>query len=272
MKHREFENLLWQHSFQDEEFLEYLQENPIRELTFSIKEEEVQKETGKFTVLEDSVLDYLEECCSYDTDFITEEREEKLVREMKKVMYYAFFYLKEGFSYMDLVQEGILGMLKGIDFNSTCLDAWIVREIFTKVQGEIQNLKFGFKSFLKNKREEVEHEKGHSHIHNKAEELGEEWREGNLDKNQVLEKLLQSNVAIDEMERIIEDSLDFRSMKYRLYPIEMEVLNYYFGLFVDRRYSIFEIEEKFHLQKDHAQNIFENAMYKLSTVKGKLEL
>ena len=43
-------------------------------------------------------------------------------------------------------------------------------------------------------------------------------------------------------------------------------------LILEKRYSIFEIEEKFQLQKNHAQNIFENAMYKLSTLKGKLEL
>lgn len=283
MEHKEFEDLLRKHSFQDQEFFEYLQENPIEELTFFIEEEEVQKETGKFTILEDSVLDYLEECCSYDADFVIEEREAKLAMEMKKVLYYAFFYLKEGISYMDLVQEGIIGLLKGIDSHSTCLDAWAVREIFTTVQDEIQNLKFGFKSFLKGKREDVEQkeqkeQKEHScccghhenqHAHDKGEELE---KEGTLDKNQTLEKLLESDTVIDEMERIIEDSLDFRTMKYRLYRIEIEVLNYYFGLMVDRRYSIFEIEEKFCLPKEHAQNIFENAMYKLSTVKGKVEL
>lgn len=298
MKQRELEDLLWKNSFQDEEFAEYLEKNPVVEIAFSIQEEDVEKETGKFTIVEHSVLDYLEECCSYDADYITDEREAKLAAEMKKVLYYAFFYLKEGISYMDLVQEGIIGLLKGIDAKSNSLDAWIVREMFWKVQSEIQDLKFGFKNFLKNKREEAEHKREHHHHHHhekghecscghhgeeeheccgkhkqdELEEIREDMAEESLDKNQILEKLLESDVAIDEMENIIEESLDFHAMKYRLYPIEIEVLNYYFGLLVEKRYSIFEIEEKFHLEKDHAQNIFENAMYKLSTVKGKLEL
>lgn len=54
--------------------------------------------------------------------------------------------------------------------------------------------------------------------------------------------------------------------------MEIEVLNYYFGLLVEKRYSIFEIEEKFQWEKNFAQNVFENAIYKLSTLKGKLEL
>lgn len=311
MKQKELEELLWKHSFQDEEFLAYLQEHPIREIEFLIEESEVQKETGKFTILENSVLEYMEEFCAYDADFVTEEREAKVAFEMKKVLYHALFYFKEGLSYMDLVQEGMIGLLKGIDLGSDCLEAWIVREIYCKVQAEIQDIKYGFKNFLKTKREEAEHKHHHHHHHEEEEcscghahehdeehecscghqpgeeheccgkhghhhkeekDFQEELLEGKLDKNQILEKLLESDAAIDEMERIIEDSVDFHTMKYRLYPIEIEVLNYYFGLMVEKRHSIFEIEEKFHLERDHAQNIFENALYKLSTVKGKLEL
>jgi len=291
LKQRDFEELLLHRRFSDDEYFQYLQENSLPDIEFEVTDENVAIEKKDFTLLESSVLEYIEELCSYDSDHISEEREAHIALEMKKVLYYAFFYFKEGISYMDLVQEGIVGLMKGIDRQSEKLDFWIIREIFLFVYSEIQDLKFGFKNFLKGKREEAEHHHGHEHHHhhdeghecscghNSNEEHeccgkhhhGEEEEEV-LDKNQILEKLLKSNAAIDEMEQIIEESLDFHHIKNRLYTIEIEVLNYYFGLLTEKRYSIFEIEEKFQLKKDHAQNIFENAMYKLSTLKGKLEL
>lgn len=290
MKQKEFEEFLIKQKFSDEPFSQYLEENSLQEIEFEMEDDKVAVEKKDFTLLEGSVLEYIEELCSYDADLLTEERESQIALEMKKVLYYAFFYFKEGISYMDLVQEGIVGLMKGIDRESEKLDFWIIREMFLFVQSEIQDLKFGFKNFLKGKREQAEHDHHHHHHeeghectcgHDPDEEhecCGKhhheevEEEEEILDKNQILEKLLKSNAAIDEMEQIIEERLDFHHMKNRLYAIEIEVLNYYFGLLVDKRYSIFEIEEKFQLEKDHAQNIFENAMYKLSTLKGKLEL
>lgn len=290
MKQREFEELLLHEKFSDEEFAQYLQENPLQKIEFEVEDVEVAVEKKEFTLLESSVLEYIEELCSYDPERLEEEREAYIALEMKEVLYYAFFYFKEGISYMDLVQEGIIGLMKGIDRHSEMLDFWIIREMFLFVYAEIQDLKFGFKNFLKGKREEAEHhhehhhhEEGHEcscghdpneeheccgkHHHKEVEEIEEI-----VDKNQILEKLLKSNAAIDEMEQIIEERLDFYCIKNRLYAKEIEVLNYYFGLLTEKRHSIFEIEEKFQWKKDYAQNIFENAIYKLSTLKGKLEL
>lgn len=264
MKQREFEELLLRRRFSDEEFAQYLQENPLQEVEFEVEDAEVAIEKKEFTLLESSVLEYIEELCSYDPERLIEEREAHIALEMKKVLYYAFFYLKEGISYMDLVQEGIIGLMKGVDKDSEALDFWIIRELFFFVYAQIQDVKFGFKNFLKGKREEAEHQHEHEHHQEEEEEI--------LDKNQMLKKLLKSNAAIDTMEQIIEERLDFHCIKNRLYAMEIEVLNYYFGLLVEKRYSIFEIEEKFQWEKNFAQNVFENAIYKLSTLKGKLEL
>ncbi|WP_027131919.1 sigma factor [Fusobacterium necrophorum] len=287
MKQREFEELLLRRRFSDEEFAQYLQENPLQEVEFEVEDAEVAIEKKEFTLLESSVLEYIEELCSYDPERLIEEREAHIALEMKKVLYYAFFYLKEGISYMDLVQEGIIGLMKGVDRDSEALDFWIIRELFFFVYAQIQDVKFGFKNFLKGKREEAEHQHEHEHHHEEGHECScghnpneeheccgkhhQEEEEEILDKNQMLKKLLKSNAAIDTMEQIIEERLDFHCIKNRLYAMEIEVLNYYFGLLVEKRYSIFEIEEKFQWEKNFAQNVFENAIYKLSTLKGKLE-
>src|SRR3712207_9197512 len=89
--------------------------NSLPDIEFEVTDENVAIEKKDFTLLESSVLEYIEELCSYDSDHISEEREAHIALEMKKVLYYAFFYFKEGISYMDLVQEGIVGLMKGID-------------------------------------------------------------------------------------------------------------------------------------------------------------
>lgn len=288
MKQKEFEELLLRRRFSDEEFAQYLRENPLQEVEFEVEDAKVAIEKKEFTLLESSVLEYIEELCSYDPERLVEEREAHIALEMKKVLYYAFFYLKEGISYMDLVQEGIIGLMKGVDRDSEALDFWIIRELFFFVYAQIQDVKFSFKNFLKGKREEVEHHHEHESHHEEEHECScghnpdeeheccgkhhHEEEEEILDKNEILKKLLKSNAAIDTMEQIIEESLDFHRIKNRLYAMEIQVLNYYFGLLVEKRYSIFEIEEKFQWKKNSAQHIFENALYKLSTLKGKLEL
>ncbi|EHO16781.1 hypothetical protein HMPREF9466_02917 [Fusobacterium necrophorum subsp. funduliforme 1_1_36S] len=151
MKQREFEELLLRQRFSDEEFAQYLQENPLQEVEFEVEDAEVAIEKKEFTLLESSVLEYIEELCSYDPERLIEEREAHIALEMKKVLYYAFFYLKEGISYMDLVQEGIIGLMKGVDRDSEALDFWIIRELFFFVYAQIQDVKFGFKNFLKGK-------------------------------------------------------------------------------------------------------------------------
>ena len=111
MKQKEFEELLLNKRFSDDEFFEYLQKNTLKDIEFEVMDEQVAIEKKDFTLLESSVLEYIEELCSYDPDHLSEEREAHIALEVKKVLYYAFFYFKEGISYMDLVQEGIVGLM-----------------------------------------------------------------------------------------------------------------------------------------------------------------
>ena len=47
----------------------------------------------------------------------------------------------------------------------------------------------------------------------------------------------------------MEKLTEFSSLKNRLSSRQIEVLNYYFGFGVERRFSIFEIEEKLGIEK-----------------------
>ena len=50
--------------------------------------------------------------------------------------------------------------------------------------------------------------------------------------------------------------------------MEIDVLNYYFGLTKDERYSMYEIEQTLKLKSGEGEIIFKDAMSTLSTVRG----
>lgn len=70
----------------------------------------------------------------------------------------------------------------------------------------------------------------------------------------------------------MEKLTEFSSLKNRLSSRQIEVLNYYFGFGVERRFSIFEIEEKLGIEKGKGEIIFEQALLILSTMEGKMFL
>ena len=70
----------------------------------------------------------------------------------------------------------------------------------------------------------------------------------------------------------MEKLTEFSSLKNRLSSRQIEVLNYYFGFGAERRFSIFEIEEKLGIEKGKGEIIFEQALLILSTMEGKMFL
>ena len=138
---------------------------------------------------------------------------------------------------------------------------WIIREIVLFINNKITDIKNEFKSFFKDKREnfgKVGHE--HEEVEDKTEVYLTE------------EDLLPSIDAIDKREKLMEKLTEFSSLKNRLSSRQIEVLNYYFGFGVERRFSIFEIEEKLGIEKGKGEIIFEQALLILSTMEGKMFL
>ena len=126
---------------------------------------------------------------------------------------------------------------------------------------KITDIKNEFKSFFKDKREnfgKVGHE--HEEVEDKTEVYLTE------------EDLLPSIDAIDKREKLMEKLTEFSSLKNRLSSRQIEVLNYYFGFGAERRFSIFEIEEKLGIEKGKGDIIFEQALLILSTMEGKMFL
>lgn len=263
----DFEKKVIKEYFNDEKFFNFLEEKKELVLDYSkLALKELEDEDLEI-LGEESVMDYLEEIASIIPSENL-EGEDFIVQNLPIVASIAFNYLREGVAYLDVVQEGTMGLIKGIeayngekygDFENY-KKYWIIREMVLFINNKITDIKNEFKSFFKDKRENFGKEE-----HKHTEEDGSEvyLKE---------EDLLPSLEAIDRREKIMERTIDFTALKNRLSSRQIEVLNYYFGFGVERRFSIFEIEEKLGLEKGQGEMIFEQALLILSTMEGKMFL
>lgn len=258
--------------YQDEgEFLKFLEENSKKELVLDYSKLSLKElEDEDFDTLgEESVMDYLEEVSSIIPKE-NPEGEDFIVQNLPIVASIAFNYLREGVAYLDVVQDGTMGLIKGIEAYNGEIHGdfdnfkkyWIIREMVLSINNKITDIKNEFRSFFKDKRENFGKEEAHKEEHEE-------------DKSEVYlteEDLLPSIESIDKREKLMERVIDFSALKNRLSSRQIEVLNYYFGFGVERRFSIFEIEEKLGIEKGQGEMIFEQALLILSTMEGKMFL
>lgn len=268
----DFEKEVIKKYLSEEEFLDFLNKNSKKELVMDYSKLELKElEDEDIEALgEESVLDYLEEIASI-TPKSDLEGEDFIVQNLPVVASMAFYYLREGVAYLDVVQEGTMGLMKGIeaykgeihgDFDNY-KKYWIVREIVLFINNKISDIKNEFKSFFKDKRENF----GKKDEKDEIEEAE--------DKSEVYlteEDLLPNIEAINKREKLMEKVMDFSFLKNRISERQIAVLNYYFGFGVEKRFSIFEIEEKLGLKNGEGEAIFEQALLILSTMEGKMFL
>lgn len=262
----EFERDIINKYLDEEKFKEFLKNNSDIQLDFDYTKLQSKELTeDELDILgEETVMDYLEEVAS----IIPDEETDKVVQSLPMVAELSFYYLRECVAYLDVVQEGTVGLIKAIEnYNSkefkdfeNFKKMWIVREIVIYIHGKIKDIQNEFKSFFKNKKEHFGHET--------EEESSEDTSEIFL-----TEKDLLPNIeAIEKREKLAERMIDFPHLKNRLSERQIAVLNYYFGFGVDRRYSIFEIEDKLKLNSGDGEKIFEQGLVILSTMEGKFFL
>lgn len=256
----------------EKEFIDFLnKEKEIKLEKDSIdirKEEEIEENNY---VVEEIVSDYLEDIScikqlssteiknivlNLDEDKSVEKLSEGNLREIANI---AFDYLISGIDYLDLIQEGIIGMLTGIENYRPSngkiieyLEFWIRRSMINFINDRVENDKIIYKTFFIKKRDEIlEHEI--------VKELEEEEDKKNFSEN--IENL---NKKIKDL-----DTINYKRISKKVSYLEEQVLKKYYGLVGDKRESLFEIENSLNLERGSGEKIFEEALTKISLGGGR---
>ncbi|MHD0319175.1 sigma-70 family RNA polymerase sigma factor [Fusobacterium sp. THCT1E2] len=265
----------------DDDFREFLDDNLDKELNFDNHYTGSKELEDMDEFAEETVIDYLEELSNMEVISDEEEnnylkdinesvKEKIIVKNLNEVASIAFNYVKTGIAYMDVVQEGTVGLIKAVDYYDPDKNGdfknyskyWIAREIVLYIESKVADIRNEFKNFFKNKKENFGKE--HHHDHDEEHQHDEVYLKE--------EDILPTIESIEKREKMVEKRIDFFTLENRLSERQIEVLNYYFGFGKNKRFSIFEIEDVLKLESGQGEELFQSALLILSTVEGKMFL
>ncbi|MGL5701953.1 MAG: sigma-70 family RNA polymerase sigma factor [Cetobacterium sp.] len=274
MKVRVFEKEILTNCIEEKDFIKFLKENPGLKLeidNIDVRKEEKVEDNNY--VVEGIVGEYLEEI-SY-IQHLQKEEIEKLLEtldeeesihtltegNLREVANIAFDYLVAGIDYLDLMQEGSIGIIKALDeyrpSNGDLLEylkLWIRREMLLFIDEKVETEKHMYKGyFLKRKEEVLEHE-----IVAALEEDEEVEAIPAEERSEIIEE------KINELQE-----LDYTSVPKKISHTEEEILKRYYGLVGDKRESLFEIENALDLKRGKGEQLFEGALTKISLGGGR---
>jgi len=229
-------------------FYENTVENYLRELS-SIK-----------AVKKEEILDLIKGIKDGDTS----SREILMEKSLKLVAKIALYYSKTGTSYLELVQEGIMGIVKAIDnYDLDCpvdfleyMEFWIKYEMIQSNKLVVEELKSPIMTYLKNMKVEIYKSKNkinnleinESEIENIKKVLNMDIEEfenlqkindyGFLIKEEDKEdaKVYNSIVEVDIELKRIEKIMSVSNLANKFTVKEIEILDLYYGLSGKRQY------------------------------------
>ena len=274
MKLLSLEKYLLKNSLDDEEF---------KKLVFEISEKlelEVLSEDRKLTdeEIDYEYIDFLiaetlenlkDDVCTCEVDCGVDDCcGTRVEKNLKKVYEIALYMLRDGISYEDLTQEGIIGLIKAHelfeddkDFN-LYKDYYIAKEMFNYINNYANYRKSAFKDYSEHEIHKDSHLKVSLKDRDKLEELKKLEKEN---KEKHIEEM-------KHLEKRAETLFDYLNLKYRLSKREIGVLVLYYGLDGHKKKSFSQISEITKIDDDNLDKILKGAMFKLSNVDEKVEL
>ena len=274
MKLLSLEKYLLENNIDDEEFkklvikisekleLEALSED--RKLT----DEEIDYEYIDFLIAE-TLESLKDDVCSCEDDCGVEDCcGTRVEKNLKKVYEMALYMLREGISYEDLTQEGIIGLIKAHELFEDdkdfklYKDYYIAREMFNYINNYANYRKSAFKDYAKHEIHKNNHLKVSLKDRNKSEELKKLEKEN---KEKHIEEIKQ-------LEKRAETLFDYLNLKYRLSEREIKVVVMYYGLDGHEKKAFSQIAEATKIDDDNLDKLLKGAMFKLSNVDEKVEL
>lgn len=249
-----FEKFVFEKYRDDDEFNEFLKENLEFDLELERENEFLISQKPIEEMADENVLDYLEEINLYDslteeeyeelTDDLDEEAKEKIIVDnFTEIAKIALYFLKDGIEYLELVQEGVMGAVEALNRYSydngnikKYIKIWAGRKMSFYIEERFEQMKQEFLYyFTKTHMEEIEIT--------------------NEEKEKKIKKL---------------ENLSINDVAFSLSKNEIKSIEYYFGLGLDKRYSIFEIEKEMKLEKNQGEPLFSIALSKISSRDGRM--
>ena len=192
----------------------------------------------------------------------------RVEKNLKKVYEMALYMLREGISYDDLTQEGIVGLIKAHELFEDdkdfklYKDYYIAKEMFNYINNYVNYRKSAFKDYAKHEIHKDSHLKVSLKDRDKSEELKKLEKEN---KEKHIEEMKQ-------LEKRAETLFDYLNLKYRLSEREIKVVVMYYGLDGHEKKAFSQIAEATKIDDDNLDKILKGAMFKLSNVDEKVEL
>lgn len=252
-----FEKLVFEKYRDDNDFAEFLKENP--EFTLELERENEllagESEDDDNEISDDLALNYLEEINL--TEHISDEEMEELLEQLDdddirervvvdslvEAARIGLYFCRQGVEYIELVQEGTMGAMKAINNYSydvgnfkKYLALWIGREMALAIEAKFEQTKTEFMYYMTK-----------THL----DDIDIEQEE--IDKK--VKKV--ENTTIDDV-------------PFKFGEKEIKIIELYFGLAGDKRYSIYDIEKELNLLKDSGEPAFYKALGKISNINGRM--
>ena len=274
MKLLSLEKYLLKNNLDDEEFKKLVSEiseklelevvSEDRKLT----DEEIDYEYIDFLIAE-TLESLKDDVCTCEDDCGVEDCcGTRVEKNLKKVYEIALYMLREGISYDDLTQEGIVGLIKAHELFEDdkdfklYKDYYIAKEMFNYINNYVNYRKSAFKDYAKHEIHKDSHLKVSLKDRDKSEELKKLEKEN---KEKHIEEM-------KHLEKRAETLFDYLNLKYRLSKREIEVLILYYGLDGHKKKTFSQISEIIKIDDERLDKLLKGAMFKLSTVDEKVEL
>ncbi|MCK5779795.1 MAG: hypothetical protein KAH04_02185 [Psychrilyobacter sp.] len=211
-------------------------------------------------------------------------REELLEGILKSIARIALIYNKLGVSYMDLVQDGLIGVINGINFYDEklnidpliYLELWCKYQIIQSTKTSMEELKLAIITYLKNEKVEIYKARNSGVFDEKdmEEKLGitlEEYK--NLQKidgygfiiGETDKESLEGNKTIEEVDKEIariEKTMLVSNIVNKFSKEEIKIIEMFYGLSGKRKYHG-EIAIEFDKDIELVEEQFKNIMIKL---------
>ena len=274
MKLLSLEKYLLKNDINDEEFkklvIEISEKLELEALSEGRKltDEEIDYEYIDFLIAE-TLESLKDDVCTCEDDCGVEDCcGTRVEKNLKRVYEMALYMLREGISYEDLTQEGIIGLIKAHELFEEdkdfklYKDYYIAREMFNYINNYANYRKSAFKDYAKHEIHKNNHLKVSLKDRNKSEELKKLEKEN---KEKHIEEIKQ-------LEKRAETLFDYLNLKYRLSEREIKVVVMYYGLDGHEKKAFSQIAEATKIDDDNLDKLLKGAMFKLSTVEEKVEL